>query len=577
MVRNVIAAAALISILCSVSTSAQTAPEEPGPVRRADRPEPSEIEQAIHELVSRGEYEEARALERRMYRYAIPDPNSSGPAGFPAPSMGLPGEEGVQDPGIRWGNDVLVHSGGIRAHDCDYTAEGEIWTAVSLDPESTVYVYSSDDGGESWTFEFWSSYDEPIFELEILSATGDSNFVFLFAIIPYIDGRLHMVRYDPETFEFEWAWVDDQDLPVSDVSACKDYYDGYYLYVLYTDESGPSVNGKFKRSRDFGLSWNADPADTIGWNLAWDPHISCGGGAWLHTICKLSNEADILFYFRNELFGHSNYWWGGLYPNADSFQVWDPCIIATPSVPDSEATVWTLYTHAWQGTNDLDVDYAYSQDGGTTWNTGNHLAWSTRMEFGSDCGHYFPAENVYAGACYHNATSSYDTIDIYSTHVSGNDPEVWSTAAKANEERACVLATAQLTYAPPNPPENGPGVLFTRYGPEDLYMNAPWFESVEEAESPLSRPASLSCRPAMFRGTTDLFFEVERRERVTISVYDPTGRKVRSLLDERLDPGRHRVAFRGTDDRGIPLPGGVYLIRLTSGNRTQTRRTVLLP
>jgi hypothetical protein len=565
-----------VAIMFFGSTSGQSVSGDHGPVERIERTAPSEIERTARELVSTGEYEGARALMRQMYRNAPPRPNSRGPVGTPEPRMGLPGEGDVQDPRSRWGNDILVHSGGVRAHDCDYTADGEMWTAVSLDPESTVYVYSSDDGGESWTLEFWADYDEPIFELEILSATGDSNFVFLFAIIPYVDGRLHLVRYDPEGLTFESTWVDDGDLPVSDFSACKDYYDDYFLYVLYTDESGPSVLGKFKRSRDFGLNWNADPADTTSWWNAWDPHISCGGGAWLHTICKLSDDADVLYYYRNEFFGHRDNWWGVEYPNHDTFQVWDPCIIATPSVPDNEAAVWTLYTHAWQGTNDLDVDYAYSLDGGTTWTTGNHLAWTTRVEFGPDCAHYFPTQDMYASACYHDATSSYDTIDVYTTHVDGVDPDAWSPPSKVNEENACVMATAQVVYVPGHPPEEGPAVLFTRYGPTDLYFDAPWIEDIEEGSSEPISNWNFSCTPAIFRERTVASFELPSPGEVDISVYDASGRRVVTLSRGTRDRGTHSVWWRGEDGNGRPVPAGTYFVRISTERRNQVARATLI-
>ncbi len=59
--------------------------------------------------------------------------------------------------------------------------------------------------------------------------------------------------------------------------------------------------------------------------------------------------------------------------------------------------------------------------------------------------------------------------------------------------------------------------------------------------------------------------------RTTLAVYDLLGREVAVLVDEEKPAGTYEAAFDGRD-----LPSGVYVYRLTSGTRVETRRMLLL-
>ncbi len=67
-----------------------------------------------------------------------------------------------------------------------------------------------------------------------------------------------------------------------------------------------------------------------------------------------------------------------------------------------------------------------------------------------------------------------------------------------------------------------------------------------------------------------------RREQARISVWDVSGRLVRTLLDEDLPPGIARVRWDGTDASGAPVASGAYFFRLESGGNIHTVRGTLL-
>ena len=63
---------------------------------------------------------------------------------------------------------------------------------------------------------------------------------------------------------------------------------------------------------------------------------------------------------------------------------------------------------------------------------------------------------------------------------------------------------------------------------------------------------------------------------MTLSIHDVAGRLVTTLIDRRMDAGAHTTEWDGMDVRGERVTSGVYFYRLTAGNRTLTRKAVLL-
>jgi len=84
-------------------------------------------------------------------------------------------------------------------------------------------------------------------------------------------------------------------------------------------------------------------------------------------------------------------------------------------------------------------------------------------------------------------------------------------------------------------------------------------------------------QPNPFNPATVIRFEVPRNAgTVSLEIYDLTGRKVRTLHQGPLGPGRHEMTWRGRDDSGRPVSSGVYFYRLQGQNFDATRKMVLL-
>ena len=82
--------------------------------------------------------------------------------------------------------------------------------------------------------------------------------------------------------------------------------------------------------------------------------------------------------------------------------------------------------------------------------------------------------------------------------------------------------------------------------------------------------------PNPFNPATTIHFVLPTRERATLTVYDTSGHKVRTLLDEVGALGGHDVAWDGRNDAGTAVGSGVYFYRLTAGKQTETKKMTLL-
>jgi len=87
--------------------------------------------------------------------------------------------------------------------------------------------------------------------------------------------------------------------------------------------------------------------------------------------------------------------------------------------------------------------------------------------------------------------------------------------------------------------------------------------------------------PNPFNPSTTIQFSLPVRAAVTVTVYDIGGRRVRSLLEEERDAGRHSILWDARDDRGQEVSSGVYFYRLEVSGidgsiLRQTRKMMLM-
>jgi hypothetical protein len=105
-----------------------------------------------------------------------------------------------------------------------------------------------------------------------------------------------------------------------------------------------------------------------------------------------------------------------------------------------------------------------------------------------------------------------------------------------------------------------------------------YISSPAVAVDPTGRPATLTISPNPSYGPVDWSFAVARSgRRVSLRLYDPSGRLVRTLFRGTAPVGETLCRWDGRSHRGETLPAGVYLGRLlVDGEILGTGRAIRL-
>ncbi len=100
---------------------------------------------------------------------------------------------------------------------------------------------------------------------------------------------------------------------------------------------------------------------------------------------------------------------------------------------------------------------------------------------------------------------------------------------------------------------------------------------VLDPHDPIAIPILQQNFPNPFNPTTIIPFTLERAERVTLNVYDMSGRLVRKLIsNEERGLGYQEAVWDGLADNGRRAASGIYLYRLEAGAMQSSNRMVLL-
>jgi flagellar hook assembly protein FlgD len=89
-------------------------------------------------------------------------------------------------------------------------------------------------------------------------------------------------------------------------------------------------------------------------------------------------------------------------------------------------------------------------------------------------------------------------------------------------------------------------------------------------------PVLRTADPNPFRDRTEVVFSLPRRMTAQLSVFDVTGRRVRTLAGGELAAGEHRVPWDGRDQSGRSAAAGAYFVRLDVASGMPLVKRVLM-
>ena len=82
--------------------------------------------------------------------------------------------------------------------------------------------------------------------------------------------------------------------------------------------------------------------------------------------------------------------------------------------------------------------------------------------------------------------------------------------------------------------------------------------------------------PNPLRNETTIRYEVSTEGRVNLSVYALTGQLVKTIIDESKKIGVYSTSWNGIDNSGKKVVSGVYIYKLTNGNRSVSNKMTII-
>lgn len=82
--------------------------------------------------------------------------------------------------------------------------------------------------------------------------------------------------------------------------------------------------------------------------------------------------------------------------------------------------------------------------------------------------------------------------------------------------------------------------------------------------------------PNPFNPTTNIEFSLAKSDFTTLKVYSVTGELVKTLVNNEISAGSHKVTFNGKDDNGNELTSGMYIYELKSGANISANKMFLI-
>jgi hypothetical protein len=83
--------------------------------------------------------------------------------------------------------------------------------------------------------------------------------------------------------------------------------------------------------------------------------------------------------------------------------------------------------------------------------------------------------------------------------------------------------------------------------------------------------------PNPFSGTSTVRFDLAHPVDLRLEIFDLSGRRVSTLANREMEPGRYSLSWDGRGDSGAPLGPGLYFVRMSGGGlRSQTARIAIV-
>lgn len=185
-------------------------------------------------------------------------------------------------------------------------------------------------------------------------------------------------------------------------------------------------------------------------------------------------------------------------------------------------------------------------------------------------GHDHTLEHYFVQGIHYGEFSSFGN-----TYGIGNHPEPHEQTAAYEESLVRGFLWAQVTpdsikcqVIQGGYKEPGAGTILHEFSikPKDISS------MTEEPETKLGQFALFQSYPNPFNPSTVIAYQLGKGGHIELIIFDVTGRKVRTLVNDNQQAGRQYIHWDGSNDSGETVSSGIYFYRLKAGEYQETRK-----
>ncbi len=464
--------------------------------------------------------------------------------------------------GGKWGYDYLVYNNQLgvgSGQDFDYDPATDYLFAAFDTFHSTndsILVYRSTDNGATWSY--WRSSYNPNGSIDnarirVITTGGDTWVCCMFRLnSPSSSSVLCMRRWRIDGTGSTWEEITD-DASYGDMDA--DVGTSGYLYATWVPSG---TNNVFvARNALDGAGWVDATAIFADAHTDPQPAVAAGTGGVV-SVVFIDNRltADEQVRIRRST-NHGSSW-------SSSWQVSNNANASDLSYPDIAhargTSAWITVTF---DKTEKTLAFYTSTDSGANWTYGGVFPGSGEEYAGS-----LRARKNFAG----DVTLAYNRDPdgiVNFTWAYASNPSDFPSPVQINDQPAVTWSPTAGWVA------NQSSILYTR---QDYSL---WFDIYNNTgieEGPGSSLSGIGVSPNPFMGEASITFFLESGGMpVDVCIFDISGRLVATLADGAVPAsGAHRLTWNGTDASGAPVPGGVYVCRLTTPVSAESARMVLV-
>ncbi len=92
----------------------------------------------------------------------------------------------------------------------------------------------------------------------------------------------------------------------------------------------------------------------------------------------------------------------------------------------------------------------------------------------------------------------------------------------------------------------------------------------------ISDNTQIKISPNPFNQNTSFEFYINKKSRVFIGIYSYNGQLVKTLMNNEVDSGNHRIIWDGTNANNRPLANGLYFCKMSNERHSKTEKIILL-